>query len=87
MPACIWHCDCNIVLCAVHPVQVLCSFGLYYPERLHQAFILNAPAWFNVPWKMISSFLDANTRWLYCACRYDALEQFTAAGLAVLDGV
>eukprot|EP00882_Tetradesmus_deserticola_P003015 GHRQ01003201.1.p2 GENE.GHRQ01003201.1~~GHRQ01003201.1.p2 ORF type:complete len:209 (+),score=101.09 GHRQ01003201.1:336-962(+) len=42
--------------------QLLMEFGTYYPERLHQAIILNAPSWFNVPWKMITSFLDANTR-------------------------
>jgi hypothetical protein len=43
-------------------LQLLMDFGLYYPERLHQAIILNAPSWFNVPWKMIMGFLDANTR-------------------------
>jgi hypothetical protein len=43
-------------------LQLLMEFGTYYPERLHQAIILNAPSWFNVAWKMITGFLDANTQ-------------------------
>eukprot|EP00878_Enallax_costatus_P017496 GHUV01018378.1.p4 GENE.GHUV01018378.1~~GHUV01018378.1.p4 ORF type:complete len:115 (+),score=34.72 GHUV01018378.1:1824-2168(+) len=42
--------------------QVLLKFGTYYPEHLHQAIIMHAPAWFNIPWKMVATFLDANTR-------------------------
>lgn len=38
------------------------SFSTYYPERLHQVIILNAPSWFNMPYKMVSNFLDPNTR-------------------------
>jgi hypothetical protein len=54
------------------------DFGVYYPERLHQAIILNAPSWFNVPWKMITGFLDANTRWaLLCCCSTCALVRST----------
>lgn len=43
-------------------VQILVRFGHYYPERLKQALVINAPGWFTYPWKLLSSFLDANTR-------------------------
>lgn len=40
---------------------MLVRFGLYYPERLHQALVINAPSWFSTPWKAMSAFLDENT--------------------------
>lgn len=43
-------------------LQLLVRFGHYYPERLHRALVINAPAWFSYPWKLMSAFLDANTR-------------------------
>jgi hypothetical protein len=44
-------------------LQLLVRFGLYYPERLRQALVINAPAWFSTPWKAMSAFMDENTRW------------------------
>uniref|UniRef100_A0A383VP05 CRAL-TRIO domain-containing protein n=1 Tax=Tetradesmus obliquus TaxID=3088 RepID=A0A383VP05_TETOB len=41
--------------------KLLVRFGHYYPERLHQALVINAPAWFSYPWKLMNAFLDANT--------------------------
>jgi hypothetical protein len=29
---------------------VFASFGLYYPERLTRAIIVNAPSWFEIIW-------------------------------------
>lgn len=42
-------------------MQMLVRFGLYYPERLRLALVINAPVWFSTPWKAMSSFLDENT--------------------------
>lgn len=42
-------------------MQMLVRFGLYYPERLRLALVINAPAWFSTPWKAMSVFLDENT--------------------------
>ena len=41
---------------------MLGRFVQYYPERVHAAFAINAPRWFATPWKLLSSFLDANTK-------------------------
>lgn len=30
--------------------QVFASMGLFYPERLAKAVVVNAPGWFDVPW-------------------------------------
>lgn len=48
-------------VCPLLPVQMLVRFGLYYPERLRLALVINAPAWFSTPWKAMSVFLDENT--------------------------
>ncbi|WIA09629.1 hypothetical protein OEZ85_009018 [Tetradesmus obliquus] len=42
--------------------KMLGRFVQYYPERVHAAFVINAPRWFATPWKLLSSFLDANTK-------------------------
>lgn len=41
--------------------KMLVRFGLYYPERLRMALVINAPAWFSTPWKAMAAFLDENT--------------------------
>jgi len=30
--------------------RVFASFGVYYPERLGRAVVVNAPGWFDMPW-------------------------------------
>ena len=36
--------------------------GLYYPERLSKALIVNAPSWFEFAWKIAAPMLDEVTR-------------------------
>lgn len=35
---------------------------LHYVERSHKVFILNAPSWFSVLWKVVAPLLHENTR-------------------------
>lgn len=35
--------------CVSH-AQVFASFGLYYPERLAKAIVVNPPGWIDMPW-------------------------------------
>ncbi|EFN55114.1 expressed protein [Chlorella variabilis] len=36
--------------------------NLHYPLRLHKAFLINAPSWWSVVWRMVSPLIDKNTR-------------------------
>jgi hypothetical protein len=47
------------------PLQILASMGLYYPERLAKAIVINAPSWFAYAWKIAAPILDEATR---CVC-------------------
>lgn len=35
---------------------------LYYVERCHKTFVVNAPAWFGIAFRIVSPFLSARTR-------------------------
>lgn len=35
---------------------------LYYVERCHKTFVVNAPAWFGISFRVVSPFLSARTR-------------------------
>ena len=35
---------------------------LYYVERCHKTFVVNAPAWFGLSFRVVSPFLSARTR-------------------------
>lgn len=35
---------------------------LYYVERCHKTYIVNAPAWFGLAFRVVSPFLSARTR-------------------------
>jgi hypothetical protein len=41
---------------------------------LLQALVINAPAWFSYPWKLMNAFLDANTRCAAAAAAAAAAE-------------
>jgi len=36
--------------------------ALNYPQRLHRAFLVNAPTWWSVAWRLISPMIDAKVR-------------------------
>eukprot|EP00887_Chlorella_sp_A99_P001849 scaffold19.g1849.t1 len=36
--------------------------GTFYPQRLHKAFLVNAPTWSSIIWKLISAVIPQNTR-------------------------
>ncbi|CAM9583946.1 unnamed protein product [Discosporangium mesarthrocarpum] len=40
----------------------------HYPERSFKIFIINAPWWFNIIWKVVSPLLHANTRAKVIVC-------------------
>jgi hypothetical protein len=42
-------------------LQHVCCFCVAFVDVL-QALVINAPAWFSYPWKLMNAFLDANTR-------------------------
>ncbi|KAI8473652.1 MAG: CRAL-TRIO domain-containing protein [Monoraphidium minutum] len=42
--------------------KVFASFGMYYPERMAKAIVVNAPGWFDMPWRVAQGMLDENTR-------------------------
>lgn len=57
------ECTSNIT----SPVFLICSkagalLNLHYPLRLHKAFLINAPSWWSVVWRMVSPLIDKNTR-------------------------
>ena len=35
---------------------------LYYVERCHKTYVVNAPAWFGLAFRVVSPFLSARTR-------------------------
>ncbi|KAI8464059.1 MAG: CRAL-TRIO domain-containing protein [Monoraphidium minutum] len=47
---------------AIGIFKVFASFGLYYPERMNKAVVINAPSWFDMPWRIAYNILDENTR-------------------------
>ncbi|CAM9094639.1 unnamed protein product [Ascophyllum nodosum] len=42
--------------------------GAHYPERSYKIFILNAPWWFNLVWKVVSPFVHPNTKKKVVVC-------------------
>ena len=36
--------------------------SLHYPGRLHRAFLINAPSWWSIVWRLVSPLIDAKTR-------------------------
>lgn len=42
--------------------------GAHYPERSYKIFVLNAPWWFNMIWKLMSPLMHANTRAKVTVC-------------------
>lgn len=42
--------------------------GAHYPERSYKIFVLNAPWWFNMVWKVLSPLMHANTRAKLTVC-------------------
>mmetsp|Transcript_3110 Transcript_3110/g.4769 ORF Transcript_3110/g.4769 Transcript_3110/m.4769 type:complete len:271 (-) Transcript_3110:68-880(-) len=42
--------------------------GAHYPERSFKIFVLNAPWWFNMVWKVLSPLMHANTKAKVTVC-------------------
>jgi hypothetical protein len=40
--------------------------NLHFPLRLHKAFLINAPSWWSVVWRLVSPLIDSKTRALMC---------------------
>jgi hypothetical protein len=36
--------------------------NLHFPLRLHKAFLINAPSWWGIVWRLVSPLIDAKTR-------------------------
>ncbi|CAM9691831.1 unnamed protein product [Chrysoparadoxa australica] len=49
--------------------------GAHYPERSFKIFILNAPWWFNMVWKVVSPVMHQNTRDKVTVCGSNYLKQ------------
>ncbi|CAN0369487.1 unnamed protein product, partial [Phaeothamnion confervicola] len=47
----------------------------HYPERSYKIFVLNAPWWFNVIWKVLSPLMHPNTRAKVTVCGSRYLDQ------------
>lgn len=40
--------------------------NLHFPLRLRRAFLINAPSWWGVVWRLVSPLIDSKTRELMC---------------------
>ncbi|KAI3437934.1 hypothetical protein D9Q98_000378 [Chlorella vulgaris] len=59
--------------------------NLHFPLRLHKAFLINAPSWWSVVWRLVSPLIDSKTRALMCLYSAKDSEGAARAMLEYID--